>query len=126
MFLVSGPRLITETCRCGVAAAFPALNQRSTAGFEQWVVEIKENLVAAERSGSIKVAGLDPDHLAPKKDIDFGSELQPPGEQEAKAWKTVWSAGQGVGSIDDIVPAAELCHRLKAEYLDALERDDRF
>ena len=42
MFLVSGPSLIIETCRSGVAAAFPALNQRTTEGFEQWVVEIKE------------------------------------------------------------------------------------
>ena len=70
---------------------------------------------------SIRAAGLDPDNLAPKKDIDFGSELLPPGEDEAKAWKTVWSAGQGVGSIHDIVSTAELCRRLKIEYLEALE-----
>jgi nitronate monooxygenase len=37
-------------------------------------------------------------------------------EHEARAWKTVWSAGQGVGSIRDVPPAAELCQRLIAEY----------
>ena len=69
---------------------------------------------------SIEASGLDLDNLAPKEQVDFGSELQPPSENEAKAWKTIWSAGQGVGSIDDIVPAAELCRRLKSEYLEAL------
>jgi nitronate monooxygenase len=37
-------------------------------------------------------------------------------EHEARAWKTVWSAGQGVGSIRDVPPAAELCQQLIAEY----------
>ncbi len=40
--------------------------------------------------------------------------------EEAKVWKTVWSAGQGVGGIDDILPTAELCARLKVEYFAAV------
>lgn len=39
---------------------------------------------------SIIKAGLDPLNLAPKKEIDFGKELS-----SAKAWKDIWSAGQG-------------------------------
>jgi len=39
---------------------------------------------------------------------------------EAKAWKTIWSAGQGVGSITDVPTTAELCSRLRAEYLEAI------
>jgi len=35
---------------------------------------------------------------------------------EAKAWKTIWSAGQGVGEIEDVPRTAELCARLKAEF----------
>jgi len=35
---------------------------------------------------------------------------------EARAWKTVWSAGQGSGSIHDVVPAAELVQRLSQEF----------
>ena len=42
----------------------------------------------------------------------MGEELNP----EARAWKTIWSAGQGVGSIDDVPGAAELCARLRDEY----------
>ena len=57
---------------------------------------------------SIAAAGLDPDNLAPHGALDM--------QNEAKAWKTVWSAGQGVGSITDIPAAADLCERLIAEY----------
>jgi nitronate monooxygenase len=48
-------------------------------------------------------------------------KLKPIGE-EAKAWKTVWSAGQGVGGIDDLPSASTLIERLHSEYQDALER----
>lgn len=44
-----------------------------------------------------------------------GGKLKDLGE-EAKAWKTVWSAGQGVGTIDDLPGTAELCERLAAEF----------
>ncbi|WP_342726325.1 nitronate monooxygenase [Bradyrhizobium sp. B097] len=33
-----------------------------------------------------------------------------------KRWKDIWTAGHGVGNIDDIPTTAELCRRLKAEY----------
>lgn len=34
-------------------------------------------------------------------------------------WKTVWSAGQGVGLIHDVVPTAEVMKRLVREYWEA-------
>jgi nitronate monooxygenase len=40
MFLVSGPELIIAACRAGVPAAFPALNQRSTAEFVEWMDQV--------------------------------------------------------------------------------------
>lgn len=40
MFLVSGPELVVACCRAGVLGSFPALNQRSTAGFVGWLEEI--------------------------------------------------------------------------------------
>lgn len=45
-----------------------------------------------------------------------------PLDDEAKAWKTVWSAGQGVGGIDDLPSASALIGRLHDEYRNALER----
>lgn len=44
MFLVSGPQLVIEACRAGVVGTFPALNQRSTEGFDDWLSEIGEAL----------------------------------------------------------------------------------
>lgn len=44
MFLTSGTDLVVEACRSGLAAAFPALNQRTTEGFVAWMEEIRERL----------------------------------------------------------------------------------
>jgi nitronate monooxygenase len=44
MFLVSGPELVSAACRAGLPAAFPALNQRTTEGFEEWVAKIQGDL----------------------------------------------------------------------------------
>lgn len=57
---------------------------------------------------SIVAAGLDPANLPAHGKMDM--------EGEAKAWKDIWSAGQGVGAIDDVPTVAELAARLKAEY----------
>jgi nitronate monooxygenase len=53
-------------------------------------------------------------------DVDFGKKLTPTSEN--KAWKDVWSAGQGVGTIDDIPTAADLIERLSREYEAAIKR----
>ncbi len=36
--------------------------------------------------------------------------------EEAKAWKTVWSAGHGVGAVNAIRPAAEICRELIEQF----------
>jgi nitronate monooxygenase len=41
MFLVSGPDLVIEACRHGVIGTFPALNQRTSEGYEDWLLEIQ-------------------------------------------------------------------------------------
>ena len=62
---------------------------------------------------SLQANGIDPKHL-PEHKLDMGNE--------AKAWKTVWSAGQGAGTIHDVVPAAELVARLRSEYAGATKQ----
>ena len=62
---------------------------------------------------SIERAGLDPDNIAGGKDKP---DLKVENRTEAKAWKDIWGAGQGVGSIHDVPSVAELVTRLKAEY----------
>lgn len=61
---------------------------------------------------SIVAAGFDPDNLPAHGKLDM--------QNEARAWKTVWSAGHGVGSIADVPSAAELCERLISEYAEAM------
>ena len=69
---------------------------------------------------SIAQAGYDPDNLpeGDKATMDFAKAQK----TEAKAWRDIWGAGQGVGSIDDILPARELVLRMEKEYLDAKAR----
>ncbi|MCC7547438.1 MAG: nitronate monooxygenase [Burkholderiales bacterium] len=67
---------------------------------------------------SIAAAGLDPDNLpaADKTKMDFGSNAGP------KTWKDIWGAGQGVGNIDEVLPAAQLVARMRSEYQAARRR----
>lgn len=69
---------------------------------------------------SVLQTGLDPENLPPqdKNKMNFGS-----GEGSArKAWRDVWSAGQGVGQIDDVPTTVDLVERLRSEYGAARER----
>jgi len=66
---------------------------------------------------SIVASGLDPEDLphADKTSMNFGST-------RVKAWRDVWGAGQGVGTIADAPPVAEVVARLSHEYQDARAR----
>ncbi|GER60221.1 NAD(P)H-dependent flavin oxidoreductase [Patiriisocius marinus] len=56
MFLISGPELVIAACKSGIVGTFPALNQRTTEGFEEWVVQIKTELEAWEKETGKKAA----------------------------------------------------------------------
>ena len=68
-------------------------------------------------SKSLEAAGLTNEDLKKDTKIDFGKEL----DTEAKAWKTIWSAGQGVTTIDNTMTVAALVDQLKAEFKSAIE-----
>ncbi len=70
--------------------------------------------------GSIRNVGMDPDKLpeGSKEDMDFGKA----GDVDAKAWKDIWGAGQGVGDIHDILPARDVVMNMEREYRDTLTR----
>jgi nitronate monooxygenase len=69
---------------------------------------------------SVAAAGLDPDQLpeADKSRMDFGSG----GNMKQKAWRDIWSAGQGVGNIHEVLPTAEVVARMRREYEDTRRR----
>src|ERR1700687_6090467 len=71
---------------------------------------------------SIVAAGMDPDNL-PESDaskMSFGTQASG-GRAKPKAWKEIWGSGQGVGSVGNILPAAELIARFKKEYDEAVD-----
>ncbi len=56
MFLISGPQLVIECCKNGIIGTFPALNQRTSEGFEEWLIEIKTVLFAFEKETGKKAS----------------------------------------------------------------------
>jgi len=74
---------------------------------------VHANFLAA----SLEAAGITAEDLKKDVKIDFGKEL----DTEAKAWKTIWSAGQGVTTIKDSISVKALVERLRGEFIDALK-----
>ena len=69
---------------------------------------------------SVAALGFDADNLpeADKSKMNFGSG----GNSEKKAWRDIWSAGQGAGNIHDVLPTSDLVARMVREYEDTRRR----
>ncbi|NYT85058.1 NAD(P)H-dependent flavin oxidoreductase [Pollutimonas harenae] len=71
---------------------------------------------------SITAAGFDPEHLP-----DQEPNVTNFGNTRSKVWRDIWSAGQGVGSIEQVLPVTQIVDRLKQEYQQAHQAlDDNF
>ena len=91
-------------------------------GYRQMVIDSGiEDLIASKAitgalgnwmKASVAAAGLDPEAMKAEARIDFSGDMH----SGAKAWKTVWSAGQGVGQIRAITPLARIVEDLAAGY----------
>jgi nitronate monooxygenase len=77
MFLISGPELVIECCKSGIVGTFPALNQRTSEGFEEWIIQIKESLATFEKETGKKAAPfgvnliVHPTNIRVKADLDI-------------------------------------------------------
>jgi len=60
---------------------------------------------------SLIAAGYDPANMPGDKKPNFENA-----QDDAKAWKNVWAAGQGVGAVKAVEPMAQIVARLKKEY----------
>ena len=78
---------------------------------------VHANFLAA----SLKAAGITEEDLKKDTKIDFGKEL----DTEAKAWKTIWSAGQGVTTVDNVLPVSDLVNDLKTGFKKAVEEQSK-
>jgi nitronate monooxygenase len=66
---------------------------------------------------SLVAAGYDPANMQEDKKPNFENA-----QDDAKAWKNVWSAGQGVGAVQAVEPLAIIAQRLKKEYQAAVKQ----
>lgn len=69
-------------------------------------------------NASLQRYGFDPRKL----DLRHAKVAVAPDGSTVKPWKEIWSAGQGVAGIDDVLPAGRLVERLAMEYRAALAR----
>lgn len=69
---------------------------------------------------SVVAAGFDPENMpeADKSKMNFGSG----GNMDKKAWRDIWSGGQGVGNIHDVRPVREVISGMVDEYAAARRR----
>ena len=66
---------------------------------------------------SVEAAGLSLDDMGSNAKIDFSGDMH----AGSKAWKTVWSAGQGVGQVSVPETMADIINGLKAGYASAVD-----
>jgi nitronate monooxygenase len=62
---------------------------------------------------SIVRAGFDPDNLGPARKIEVGHD------PTVQAWKDIWSAGHGVGTVRRRQRVAQIVEEIEGEYRDA-------
>jgi nitronate monooxygenase len=113
-----------------VGSAFIATREANAAeGYKQMIVDcaaadiVYSNYFSGVHGNylkpSIARAGFDPDNLpqADPSKMNFANT-----DGKVKAWRDIWSAGQGVGAVKAVVSVAELVARLKGEYEAALDK----
>ena len=68
---------------------------------------------------SIEAQGMDPNNLerSDPSNMNFGADREKP-----KSWKEIWGAGQGIGAVKDVRPAADVVERMATEYAAARKR----
>ncbi len=67
---------------------------------------------------SLEAVGLDPDNLGTGKGFDLNYA-----EKQPKAWKDIWSVGQGVGAVKEVEPMARIIANLHHEYQQAIRAE---
>jgi nitronate monooxygenase len=102
----------------------------ATDDYKRMVVDstLDDLLVSASITGtpatwlkpSLRRVGYDPEHMPEKPQRNYDSSQQQ--QVEAKRWKDVWSAGQGIGAIRAVEPMSAVVDRLASEYDAGLSR----
>jgi len=107
-----------------IGSAFIATEEaRAAEAYKQMIVQsssddiVYSNLFTGVHGNYLRGSIVDPDAL-PESDpskMNFGGDAK-------KAWKDIWGCGQGIGAINEVVPARVLVERLGREYQAARQR----
>ena len=118
-FVLAGTRFIaTEE-----SLAEPAYRDLLVASQLEDLVQTKavSGVLANWLKPTLEQAGFTPEQLKEEKKIDFSGDIV----AAPKAWKTVWSAGHGVGGIDRVDQVSEVVAQLRSEYAETLVREQQ-
>lgn len=100
---------------CAEANTAPAFKQMVVEGSAQDIIVTKgfTGARASFLAPSLRANGLDPDAIARKDSagVDISGEAS-----QGKAWRDIWSAGQGIGAVKASLPAGEWIAGLAADY----------
>ena len=76
MFLASGPELVIACCKAGIVGTFPAKNQRTLEGLEEWLEEITSTLAKLEADTGRKPASFGVNLIVHKTNKILKEELE--------------------------------------------------
>jgi nitronate monooxygenase len=112
----------TSLIACAESMAMPEYKDMVVAAGAEDIVPSKgiTGVTANWLKSSLIAAGYDPANMPEDKRPNFSDA-----QDDAKAWKNVWSAGQGVGAVRSVKPVADIIDRLVKEY-DAAAARPRF
>lgn len=109
----------TGLIACDESMAAPGYKDMVVAAGAEDIVPSKgiTGVTANWLRASLVAAGYDPDNMPQDKKPSFENA-----HDDAKAWKNVWSAGQGVGAVTNREPVARIIARMADEYAAAAKR----
>jgi len=119
-FVVAGTRFIaTEE-----SLAAPAYRQLVVdSGIEDLVAsKAVSGVMGNWFKATMDSAGIDPQADGKDKQIDFSGDIS----AGKKAWKDIWSAGQGVAAIERVTSARDVVTALRDEYFQVLLKEQDF
>lgn len=115
-FVYVGTRLIA----CEESAADPRYKQMVTECTARDLV-LTDAITGAwsyKLRPSLEAVGINPETLVSKGRFDMNYA-----EKQPKAWKDIWSAGQGVGAVRLVEPMAAILERIRNEYAAAIRAE---
>lgn len=115
-FVVSGTRFIAAE----ESFAGEEYKQMLVDSAMEGVVETKavSGVLANWMTASLERCGISPDDKGDDKVIDFSGDIS----TANKAWKDVWSAGQGVGVTKEVQCCLSIVDKMHKEFVEALQR----